>query len=87
MSNNLKPGMKYQWSPGANFQITDTQFSTLFHSLNNIVQSPTFQQKLAEAQQTIAIAQLQTVMNDILSASVDSGVATEVPVEDTAIIN
>ena len=76
-NNNLKPGVAYKWAPGSNFPLTDAQFSALFNNLNAIAQSPSFQQKLEEAKATLAIAQLQGVMNDILSAAVGSGIAVE----------
>ena len=78
MDNILKPGVKYSWAPDAKFEITDKQFSSLFNNLNAIVQSPSFQERLEEAKGTIAIAQLQALMNEVLSGAVEAGVATEV---------
>jgi hypothetical protein len=86
MDNILKPGVKYSWQEGSNFQITDKQFSSLFNNLNAIVQSPTFQERLEEAKGTIAIAQLQALMNEILGSAVQSGVATEV-VDAAEVVN
>lgn len=87
MSNNLKPGVAYKWQPGAAFSMTDVQFSALFNNLNAIVQTPGFQQKLEDAKGTLALAQLQGIMNDILGSAVEAGIATENIGETAEVVN
>ncbi|MEY4335001.1 MAG: hypothetical protein RLZZ196_3751 [Bacteroidota bacterium] len=79
----LKNGAQYKWPSDAVFTLNNEQFGLLYNSLTNIVNAPGFQTKVAEAQQTLGIIQLQQIMNDVLEKAVSDGVALEVSNEDT----
>lgn len=79
----LKNGAQYKWPSEATFTLTNEQFGLLYNSLSTMVNTPQFQSKVVEAQQTLGILQLQQTMNDVLEKAVAEGVATEmVPNED-----
>lgn len=80
----LKNGAQYKWPSDATFTLTNEQFGLLYNSLSTMVNTPQFQAKVVEAQQTLGIIQLQQTMNDVLEKAVAEGVATEmVPNEGT----
>jgi len=80
----LKNGAQYKWPSDATFTLTNEQFGLLYNSLSTMVNTPHFQAKVVEAQQTLGIMQLQQTMNDVLEKAVAEGVATEmVPNEGT----
>lgn len=80
----LKNGAQYKWPSEAIFTLTNEQFGLLYNSLSTMVNTPQFQSKVVEAQQTLGIVQLQQTMNDVLEKAVAEGVATEiVPNEGT----
>ena len=78
----LKNGAQYKWPSDATFTLTNEQFGLLYSSLSTMVNTPQFQSKIVEAQQTLGIAQLQQTMNDVLEKAVTDGVATEIMPED-----
>lgn len=79
----LKNGAQYKWPSDAVFTLNNEQFGLLYNSLTNMVNTPAFQTKVVEAQQTLGIIQLQQTMNDVLEKAVTDGIAIEVINEDT----
>ena len=73
----LENGTKYKWSNDAVIPLNSEQFSILYGSLAAIVSSPSFQEKIIEAQQTFAIVNCQSIMNEIMTMAVESGIATK----------
>lgn len=79
----LSQGTQFQWSKDATFSLTSDQFGKLYNVLTNIISTPSFQKKVAEAQETMAIIDLQGTMNNVLESAVEAGIATEVVSETT----
>jgi hypothetical protein len=79
----LQQGTQFQWEPTATFSLTSEQFGKLYNVLTGIISTPGFQKKMAEAQETMAIADLQSTMNNVLENAVQAGIATEVVSETT----
>ena len=75
----LQQGTQFQWSSDATFSLTSDQFGKLYNVLTGIIGTPGFQKKMAEAQETMAIVDLQATMNKVLETAVEAGIAVEVP--------
>jgi hypothetical protein len=79
----LSQGTQFQWSKDATFSLTSDQFGKLYNVLTGIINTPGFQKKIAEAQETMAIIDLQGTMNNVLESAVEAGIATELVSETT----
>lgn len=74
----LQQGAQFQWDKDATFTLTSDQFGKLYNVLTNIISTPGFQKKVAEAQETMAIIDLQGTMNKVLETAVEQGIAIQV---------
>jgi hypothetical protein len=79
----LSQGTQFQWSKDATFSLTSDQFGKLYNVLTGIINTSGFQKKIAEAQETMAIIDLQGTMNNVLESAVEAGIATELVSETT----
>lgn len=64
----------YQWDKDDFFKFNSSEFSTLYNTLEEVVNTPTFQESLMNANNTIKTANLYNLMRQKMDSLVKAGI-------------
>lgn len=82
MSNQNQDQHYYKWEPTDQFSFSGKDFSFIYNLLENITQTPQFQEKLYSARETMQVVSLHDILRAKLQENVTSGIVKEVNKEE-----
>ncbi len=74
----IEPATTYKWNPEDQFRFDGKEYSLIFNSLEQIVNSPSFQSKVVEANEVMAILNMHQLVKQKLEKAIKDGVAVKV---------
>lgn len=84
MENKILPGTIYGWKPEDTFELTGTEFSSLFNTFERVVNNPLYTEEVAKAHATLAIGNAYELLRSKLNTAIENGIAKpmEPPTEE-----
>lgn len=80
----IEPATTYKWNPEDQFRFDGKEYSLVFNSLEQIVNSPSFQSKVIEANEVMTILNIHQLVKQKLEKAIKDGVAVKVVTEEVS---
>lgn len=82
LNNMEQEQVFYSWLPEDVFKFNSSEFSTIYNTLEELVNTPTFQEDLMRANTTIKTANLYNLMTEKMKNLVAAGVVKKINKEE-----
>lgn len=71
----MEPNKRYRWQPTDTFEFTGNEFAFQYQLLNNLVNTPEFQQRIKEAEETTGFLRMHKLLQEKLDKAIETGIA------------